>query len=599
MPTSKPKSDRARGKWIRRARQDGHEDAAPLEFFRSRLATVEAVPQLALVAVITGIVTGAVIIAFRTGIELTLASLLPGGDPEDFEALSRQIRFALPLAGGLLLGLMLQPLPPFRRRVGVVHVMERLSRHQGHLPLANAAVQFLGGMFALITGQSGGREGPAVHLGAAASSRLGTAFQLPNNSMRTLVGCGTAAAIGASFNTPIAGVIFAMEVVMMEYTIVSFVPVILAAVTATLLTYTVYGPDPAFVVPPLSLHSLSEVPYLVFAGILLGGLAAMFNRLVQSFARLSTWPMWCRGLIAGGITAAGAMVVPQVLGIGYDTVNAAMLGDVAITVLALLVIVKLVTTAASVGLGLPVGLIGPSLVIGAAFGGVLGDVGRAFQPDAASSIGFYVMLGMSAMMAAVLQAPLAALMAVLELTANPNIIVPAMLVIVLATLTASQLFGQRSVFLATLDTLGLQYPPSPVSLHLQRAGVTSLMHRDFVRVAEVLAPADARAALDSKPRWLVVESDDGTPRCVLMASDLEAFLDQHQKDEPINLMSLPGLRKDVATIDTQATLQQALDRLHETGVEALCVTRTSAPMIRPIVGVLTRNEIDRYTGAAR
>lgn len=596
MPSRKPSSTRRRWKWIRHSRTT-HEDAASLEFLRHRLAAVDAAPQLAMIGAITGLLTGIVIISFRAGIEITLSQWLPARNPENFEGLAREMRFALPMAGGLLLGLLLQPLRASQRRVGVVHVMERLSRHQGHLPLRNAAVQFFGGMLALITGQSGGREGPAVHLGAAASSLLGTAFQLPNNSIRTLVGCGTAAAIGASFNTPIAGVIFAMEVVMMEYTIVNFIPVILAAVSATLLSRYVYGPDPAFVVPLLSLHSLSEIPYLVFAGVLLGALAAIFNRLVQGFAQLAAWPMWVRGLVAGGLTGAAALAAPQVLGIGYDTVNAAMLGQVAVAALALLVVMKLVSTAACVGLGLPVGLIGPSLVIGAAFGGVLGSLGSLAQPEAASSTGFYVMLGMSAMMAAVLQAPLAALMAVLELTANPNIILPAMLVIVLATLTASQIFGQRSVFLATLDTLGLQYPPSPVTMHLQRAGVTSLMHRDFARVAEILAPAEARAALESGPRWLVVESDDGSPRCVLMASDLDAFLEQHQKEEPINLMGLPGMRKDVVTIDTQATLQEALDRLRETGVEALCVTRTAAPMIRPIVGVLSRDEIDRYSGA--
>jgi len=130
--------------------------------------------------------------------------------------------------------------------------MERLSRHQGHLPIRNAIVQFFGGILALISGQSGGREDPAIHLGAASSSLLGQAFSLPNNSIRTLVACGTAAAIAGSFNTPIAGVIFAMEVVMMEFTIGSFIPVIIAAVASTLLAHYVIGNEPAFTVAPLA-----------------------------------------------------------------------------------------------------------------------------------------------------------------------------------------------------------------------------------------------------------------------------------------------------------------------------------------------------------
>ena len=277
-----------------------------------------------------------------------------------------------------------------------------------------------------------------------------------------------------------------------------------------------------------------------------------------------------------------------------------MLGQIAMTTLALLVVTKLVASAACVGLGLPVGLIGPSLVMGAAFGGLLGGVGSILYPEAATSPGFYVMLGMTAMMAAVLQAPLAALMTVLELTANPSIILPAMLVIVFATMTASQVFRQRSVFLSTLETLGLQYPPNPVSLHLQRAGVASLMHRDFVRLPEAMGPAQARLALQHPLTWVVIEAPDGAPRCVLYASDLNVFIDQHHKDSegPVHLMEIPGMRKDVDVIDTRATLQQALDQLRATGVEALCVTRSAAPLITPIVGIVTREDIDRYTGVS-
>jgi CIC family chloride channel protein len=238
--------------------------------------------------------------------------------------------------------------------------------------------------------------------------------------------------------------------------------------------------------------------------------------------------------------------------------------------------------------------------MGAAFGGVLGSIGAIWYPEAAASPGFYVMLGMTAMMAAVLQAPLAALMTVLELTANPNIVLPAMLAIVFATMTASQVFRQRSVFLSTLDTLGLQYPPNPVSLHLQRAGVASLMQRDFVRVPAIMDAQETRLALQRQLTWVVVEAADGAPHCVLNANDLSVFMDEHHKDsnDPVDFMNVPGMRKDVTVIDIQATLQQALDQLRDTGVEALCVTRTAAPLITPIVGIVTREDIDRYAGVS-
>ena len=496
-----------------------------LDFFRRRLAGVDALPQLSILAIVTGLLTSAVMVVFRLAIELGTLTFL--SNSEQFESLSPFAALLLPIAGALVIGLAMQQLTHERRQVGVTHVMERLSRHQGYMPLPNAVVQLFGGAATLIAGLSGGREGPAIHLGAASSSLLGQAFELPNNSIRTLIACGTAAAIAASFNTPIAGVIFAMEVVMMEYTIASFVPVILSSVTATVLTRVVFGDATAFIVPPFDLTSLTELPYVVLAGIGIGTVAALFIHLVQFFTRLDHWPYWSRATLAGALTGAAALITPAVLGIGYDTVNAALAGELLAGWMVMFVIAKLVATAACVGVGLPIGLIGPTLVMGAALGGAAGILGMSIVPESSSSLALYVMLGMTAMMAAVLQAPLAALMAVIELTANPNIIMPAMLIIVVATMTVSQVFKKRSVFLTRLAALGLEYPPDPATQHLLRAAVASLMTRDFARVAneipaaEALAAiADATARLGNEPRWIVVEDDNRQPLAILNAQDL-------------------------------------------------------------------------------
>lgn len=575
---------------------------------------MEALPQLVILALITGLLTGCVILAFRYLVDLIALTLLDGGQ-EDFESLTVAARIALPLTGALIIGAGLTRLAAEERRVGVVHVMERLSRHQGYLPAKTAVVQFLGGIIALASGQSGGREGPAIHLGAASASLLGQSFRLPNNSIRTLVACGTAAAIASSFNTPMAGVIFAMEVVMMEYTIGSFIPVIVAAVTSTLLTHYALGNETAFTVAPLHMESILEIPYIFVGGLFVGTLAAGFITLVRSFANLSHWPFWSRALLAGALTAACAPLVPEIMGVGYDTVNGAMLGQLTLTTLFILVAAKMLTSAATVGLGMPLGLIGPTLVIGAAFGGIWGlSADNFYGNTAVSSEGFYVMLGMSAMMAAVLQAPLAALMTILEMTGNPNVILPAMLIIVVATLTTSEVFKCRSVFLTTLNTLGLQYPPNPVTLHMQRAGVASIMERDIRRLPPEVSEDDARAALRYNPRWILVETSPGEIRCILNAPDLQAFLDERQNtdvtpegivedrtaDHPIvhhdviNLLKIPGMRKDVGNIDARATIGEAQETLTKSGVEALCVRRTSAPMIAPILGVVTNEQIDNY-----
>lgn len=563
-----------------------------LDALRQRLAERDALAALAVMAVVVGVATGAVTLAFRIAIEGTLSVAL-GGDGEGFESLPIWLRVALPISGAALIALALNHLSPSSRRVGVVHVMERLGRHQGRLPLRNAVIQFFGGIVALITGNSGGREGPAVHLGAASGSLLGHAMELPNNAMRTLVACGTAAAIAGSFNTPIAGVIFAMEVVMMEYTIRSFIPVIIAAVMATLMSHGLLGNESLFTMPPLQMQSLFEVPYIMLAGIVFGAVAAAFISATRWFARFDSSPYWQRALLAGCITAGIAVFVPQVMGVGYDTVNGAIAGEFGLWLLLAIVGAKIVASAAAVGLGLPVGLIGPTLVVGATLGGAFGYLAALVTPGSEETIALYVVLGMGAMMAAVLQAPLAALLAVLELTGNPGIILPAMLAIVIATLVSSEVFRQPSAFLSTIKVLGLQYPLPPVTLAMQKVGVTNVMDRRFERLPAVVPRETLRASIAREPSWLLVENDDHDILCSLRASDVDAFLQEREDIEDIKLMEVPGERNDIADINHTATLFEAHERLTEGSAEALCVRRLSAPMIATVQGIITRQDIEQ------
>ena len=444
---------------------------------RVRASRAEALPQLAFLGLLCGLLAALVMIAFRMVIELAQRALLPGGTPDNFEALPPEARVLLPLAGGLVLGLLFQRrAPELARQVGVVHVMERLAYHQGRLPLRNAAMQFVGAAIAIISGMSVGREGPAIHLGAASASVTGQRLGLPNNSLRILVGCGVAAAIAASFNTPLAGVAFAMEVILMEYTVVGFAPVILAAVSATALTHLAYGGDLAFAVPPLTLGSLWELPYVLAMGLAIGTLAAAFIFLVGATARRTgSWPFWLRIALAGLFTGLCAVPVPEVMGIGYDTVGRALLGDLGVWVLVAIVFAKLVASSVSIGMGVPAGLIGPIIVIGATAGGALGVLGQWLAPIDVSSHGFYALIGLGAMMGGTLHAPLAALTAMLELTGNPNIIWPGMLAVIAAYGVSRVAFRQQPVFVTLMRARGLDYRIDPLWQALRRVGVGAAM----------------------------------------------------------------------------------------------------------------------------
>ncbi len=246
-------------------------------------------------------------------------------------------------------------------------------------------MQYLGGGIAIITGQSLGREGPAIHLGAAMSSLLAQHLGLPNNTIRTLVACRTAAAIGASFNTPLAGVIFALEVVMMEYSLASFLPVILSAVSATAVSRAVFGTEIIFSVPSFQLTTLLELPYVMFLGIVTGVVAFVFIYLTRLSSQASkNFSLWTKFAIAGTVTGILAMITPQIMGIGYDTINNTLVDNIGLTLLIMIFAAKLIATACSVGMGLPAGLIGPTFVIGACLGGIMGLIAQPIFPELSS-----------------------------------------------------------------------------------------------------------------------------------------------------------------------------------------------------------------------
>jgi CIC family chloride channel protein len=562
-----------------------------LRGFRRRLANIEALPQFAILGVASGVVTGLIILMFRSLIEIPLAWLLPGSGFEDFENLSAIGRFLLPVSGGLLLAGILIFIPARFCRVGVTHVLERLSLHQGHLPLGNALVQFFAGSLALMTGQSVGREGPAIHLGAAGSSLIGQYLKLPHNSTRVLVGCGVAGAISASFNTPLAGVIFSMEVILMEYTMAGFIPVILSAVTANLIGRLVYGDQFAFDVPQISMNSLYDIPYILLQGFVLGILAALFIKLVHLVSQYAPERLWHKMILAGTITGSLALGLPEVMGVGYDTVNSALTGQLSLTLLAAICLGKLVTSAASIGLGVPAGLIGPTMFIGAAAGGIFGVVGVMILPEHVSSPGFYVLMGMGAMMGAVLQAPLSALLAVMELSQNPGIILPAMLVIVVSNLTTSQIFGHRSIFLSMLNIQGLQLRHNPLSVALNHASVASIMERRFIDLPNLVAKDKLMATLAEDPVWLLVQASD-SPSFVMLKDDLTNFLNNNSDTiEHLDLSLVPVIRRKVAPIQLQATLSEALMKLNQERADALYVHRGSDDP-EYVEGVLTRQDIE-------
>ena len=388
-------------------------------------------------------------------------------------------RFLLPLIAVALI-LIVAFLTGFKHyRMGIPFVIHRVKMFYGYVPFRTTINQFFGGMFALAGGFVVGREGPSVHIGASGSSYLGQWLRLPYNSIRILAGCGIAAGISASFNTPFAAVIFVMEVVLREYKIHIFVPVMLAAACGTVLTRMVFGEINELSFLTFAVFSQWMYLYLIVLGIVLGALAALFNnQLMRVMTLFRPFSMIWRLILAAVITGGISVILPDATGSSFESIEVIFTEQPDTLFLLALLTAKFLLAVFAIGLGVPGGIMGPVIIIGMLAGAVL------LYPlngiiDTQNYISSFALLGVAGMLTASLHAPLAALSAVMELSYSPQIILPAMLVIVPAYVTSTQFLGNRSIFIRQLDYQNLPYAITSIREALEKTGVLAAMTTQY------------------------------------------------------------------------------------------------------------------------
>lgn len=385
----------------------------------------------------------------------------------------------------------------------------------------------------------------------------------------------------------------------MEYTIAGFIPVMMASVTGAVIGRLVFGDDPAFIVPNVSMNNLWELLWIALSGLIVALFAAIFIRLQLWFNKQQRHPVGLRMIVAGLITGILALGFPEILGVGYDTIEAAMMGEIGLLLLLSILCAKIIATAASGGLGVPGGVIGPTLFVGAALGSLLGFVIHSIAPDAGSDAGFYVLLGMGAMMAAVINAPLAALITVFELTHNPNIIFPTMLIIVVAVIATRQLFRCEGLFIAQLESNGFSLSLGPIQQTLNRVGVRSVMDTQLQRCFHTQTLAQLQQRLEQKPKWLVLDHPDGE-KYLLPATDALAYLEASSQEESISekdlidLLEIPGRMGLLKPIDHQASLLEAFHQFSNHKADALYVIRPTTPWLHPVIGIITESHVNEH-----
>ena len=555
-----------------------------LRALRQELAHPRTSVQVCLLGIIAGVTSALLIVLFRLGIDWLQSSgvsLL-----QQWGLSAKWVWVVLPVSAVIFI-LLIAFLTGFKHyRLGIPFVIHRVKQHYGHIPWRTTVNQFFGGMLALAGGFVVGREGPSVHLGAAGSSLFGQALKLPHNSIRTLAGCGIAAGISASFNTPFAAVIFVMEVVLREYKIHVFVPVMLAAACGSVITRIVFGEGNELAYFSFSSFSQWLYLYLIVFGCLLGVLATLFNQLLMSVMRFfrKVSMVW-RLLLAGLLTAIGGALLPEALGASFEDVNALFSTHPTALILLEILLMKFLLATFAIGLGIPGGIIGPVMVLGMLSGAVLLLPVAHWLPleDFTSS---FALLGIAGMLTAVLHAPLAALSAVMELSYRPEIILPAILVIVPAYVTATQFLGNRSIFIQQLDFQKLPYAITSIREALEKTGVLAAMERDFKLFYD--APEAAlEKVLSNNPTQTVIQQKRFEQDINYSWVHYDVSLDRHA--HPSSYQAMQG-------VSAQATLAEVYELLKSTRSGAVYIFEDDPAKL---TGVITWNRLQSFLQRAQ
>lgn len=535
--------------------------------------------QLCLLGLIGGLIAAVLIILFRLAI--IALQLLFLDRPDDFSSVTAETRWMLPIGGAVLIGL-LALLTGYRHyRLGIPFVIHRIKLKYGIMPFRNTFNQFFGGIVALSSGFSVGREGPSVHLGAYGASTVGTYLQLPYNSIRILAGCGIAAGISASFNTPLAAVIFVMEVVLREYRVHVFIPVMLASVAGALVTRSVFTADNELATLQIISLSSWHLPYLVLCGVVFGIVAVIFNKNMMLLIRLfRNWPLQIRLVLAGIITAAIGYIIPHAMGAETGAIHYAVSSPDAPLLLLIIFAGKLLLTLAALGLGVPGGVIGPIFGLGIVLGTLLSVIPAWLTGDH-SIAATYAVLGIAGLMASSLHAPLAALLAVMELSYNPHIIMPAMLVIVTAYVTSAQFFNNKSLFLLQLDFLQMPYKLSPADDVLQKVGVLAMLDTDYQLLRDPTTPQISQALdkLHPPQQLIVCKNTNAGSQYFRVSYDVSLTMEEHP----------PFIYEPLQGVSHQATMAEVFAILHEKREGAVYVYHNQTPQ-QPI-GLIRWNQL--------
>ncbi|MBX6422711.1 chloride channel protein [Thermosulfurimonas sp. F29] len=547
----------------------------------------------AALAILIGFVGGVGAIAFRFMIKFFQALFYH--DTRDFllfyHKVSPWAKLFLPALGGLIVGPIIFFWVREAKGHGVPEIMEALVVRGGRLRPRLTFFQMLVSAICIGSGSSVGREGPIVMIGSSAGSAVGQLLRAPEERLRTFVGCGAAAGIAATFNAPIAGVLFAVEILLNDFRLEKFSPIVLSSVVATAVARKYYGDFPALQAPPYHLVSLQEFVFYGFLGIAAGLAAVLFIQVLywcEDFFDRLPFPEYLKPVLGGLIMGLFLLKIPHLFGVGYGAVNRALHGELPARLLLLLIFAKILATSIVLGSGHSGGVFAPSLFIGAMTGGLVGWIVHSMFPALTASPGAYALVGMGAVVAAATHGPITAILIIFELTGDYSIILPLMLSCIVSTFVSTFL-KEGSIYTIKLLRRGLTLRRGWEQSVLAGTLVKEVMDSHFQTVPEDASLSRVIEALGRSPHsYLLVVDERGELSGIISFHDVRLAL-LKGREEAARLTAGDIATREVITITPEDTLLEAQHRLARLGVSQLPVVDPRNP--RRIVGMISMRDI--------
>ena len=495
-----------------------------------------------------------------------------------------------PIIGGAIVGPLVYFFAREAKGHGVPEVMEAVALKGGVIRKRVVVVKSLASAISIASGGSVGREGPIVQIGSAIGSTLGQVLKVSVDRMRTLVACGAAAGIAATFNAPIAGAMFALEIILGDFGIAAFTPIVVSSVIATVISRAHLGAFPAFIVPQYTMTSIWEIPIYAIFGVVAGFVGVFFTTFLyktEDFFDAVKIPEYVKASIGGVLIGLIGIHFPHVFGVGYDSITLALLGQLSWGILLALVFIKILSTSITIGSGGSGGIFAPSLFIGSMAGGAFGYFMHVLFPAVTSSTGAYSLVGMGAIVSATTHGPITAILMLFEMTGDYKIILPLMLSCIISTVVATQL-KRDSIYTLKLARRGVDIRAGKEVNILKSLSVEEAMTGEVVTIPSNMSLKNlVKFTLASKHSSFPLVDDEGLLSGIVTFQDFKEVVFEEGLGDLVVAKELSP--PEVITITKKENLDGALRKIGLKNIEQIPVVDENNP--RKIIGILSRRDI--------